>query len=259
MEIPEENSVCDHSGSHPNHFMYIDSHFDDGKTLPRWPDRNSSCWEFLLGVHPDWWKPSMFFWTGEGQLKKIWHQEYNAVEKQKVIDRKLRNMEHRKVSLFGGGWFFPLILHRLKGWLSFLLGLKMRQLDQALKLALIFFRGNMAETHLKDSEKHILSFRARVPHFGGTTSQERFTWVDLFMYCIFWGFLVFVRMLNTLVNNLFSKLFIEDVENHQINLAQVVTGRLIYVDSWRLCTRFVRRFLDSLAWNWTRNGVWLLL
>lgn len=45
----------------------------------------------------------MFFGTGEGQLKKIWHQEYNAVEKQKVIDRKLRNMEHRKVSLFGGG------------------------------------------------------------------------------------------------------------------------------------------------------------
>lgn len=25
-----------------------------------------------------------------------WSQEYNAVEKQKVIDRKLRNLEHRK-------------------------------------------------------------------------------------------------------------------------------------------------------------------
>lgn len=144
------------------------------------------CWGFIL----NWWKPSMFFGTGEGQLKKIWHQEYNAVEKQKVIDRKLRNMEHRKVSLFGGGWFFPLGLHRLKGWLSFLLVLKMRQLDQALKLALIFFRGNMAETHLKDLEKHILSFRARVPHFGGTTSQERFTWVD----CIY--VMYFLRLLS---------------------------------------------------------------
>lgn len=48
----------------------------------------------------------------------------------------------------------------------------------------------MAETHLKDSEKHILSFRARVPHFGGTTSQERFTWVD-FIYVLY-----FLRLLS---------------------------------------------------------------
>ena len=53
------------------------------------------------------------------------------------------------------------------------------------EIGIDLFQGNVAETHLKDSEKHILSFRARVPHFGGTTSQERFTWVDLFMYCIF--------------------------------------------------------------------------
>ena len=100
----------------------------------------------------------------------------------------------------------------------------------------------------------------------------------LFMYCIFWGFLVFVRMLNTLVNNLFSKLFIEEVEeylepmkvvglslpcfcveNHQINLAQVATGSLICVGSWRLWTRCVGRFLDGLGWNWTPNRVWLLI
>ena len=73
-------------------------------------------------------------------------------------------------------------------------------------------------------------------------------------------------MLNTLVNNLFSKLFIEEVEeylepmkvvglslpcfcveNRQINLAQVATGSLICVGSWRLWTRCVGRFLDGLG------------
>lgn len=37
------------------------------------------------------------------------------------------------------------------------------------------------------------------------------------------------------------------VENHQINLAQVATGSLICVGSWRLWTRCVGRFFDGLG------------
>lgn len=221
------------------------------------------CWGFIL----NWWKPSMFFWTGESQLKKIWHQEYNAVEKQKVIDRKLRNMEHRKVSLFGGEWFFPLILHRLKGCLSFLLGLIiMWQLDQTLKLALIFFRGmwlrhiwRIRKNTSSVSELECLTLGAPLPK--NVSHGLIYLCTVFFEVCEFllgcwtlWSTICSAKCLlkrwkNTLnpmkVVGLSSPCFCGWwlVENHQINLAQVATGSLICVGSWRLWTRCVGRFL----------------